>query len=63
MDSSSGLVTSTFLNFAVCNQATADNTFEKIDEKMKVYDVNWSKCIAFSNDNASVMMPSGSFIW
>ena len=63
MDSSSGLVTTAFLDFAVCNQATADNTFEKIDDKMKVYDVNWSKCIAFSSDNTSVMMGKNNSIF
>lgn len=56
MGTSSRLVTTALLDFAVCNQASAENTFEKIDEMMKVYDVSWTKCIAFSSDNASVMM-------
>ena len=45
MNSSTGHVTTAFLDFAVCNQATAHNTFERIEEKMKLYDINWSKCI------------------
>lgn len=63
MDSSAGLVTTAFLDFAVSNQATAENTFEKIDAKMKLYDINWSKCIAFSSDNASVMMGKNNSIY
>ena len=30
---------------------------------MKVYDVNWTKCIAFSSDNASVMMGKNNSIF
>ena len=63
MNTSSGLVTTAFLDFAVCNQASAGNTFEKIDEMMKVYDVNWTKCIAFFSDNASVMMSKNNSIF
>ena len=63
MNSSTGHVTTAFLDFAVCNQATAHNTFERIDEKMKLYDINWSKCVAFSSDNASVMMGKNNSIY
>lgn len=63
MNSSTGHVTTAFLDFAVCNQATAHNTFERIDEKMKLYDINWSKCLAFSSDNASVMMGKNNSIY
>lgn len=63
MNSSTGHVTTAFLDFAVCNQATAHNTFERIDEKMKLYDINWSKCVAFSSDNASVMIGKNNSIY
>ena len=63
MNSSTGHVATAFLDFAVCNQATAHNTFERIDEKMKLYDINWSKCLAFSSDNASVMMGKNNSIY
>ena len=63
MNSSTGHVTTAFLDFAVCNQATAHNSFERIDEKMKLYDINWSKCVAFSSDNASVMMGKTNSIY
>ena len=63
MDTSSGLVTTAFLDFAVCNQASAENTFEKIDEMMKVYGVNLTKCIAFFSDDASVMMGKNNNIF
>ena len=36
------------------NEATADNTFDKLDVKLKVYDIKRSNCIAFSSNNASV---------
>ena len=63
INSSTGLVTTGFVDFAVCNQATAANTFDKLDEKMKIYDINWSNCIAFSSDNASVMMGKHNSIY
>jgi len=63
MDSSTGRVTTAFLDFAVCNQATAENTFGKLDEKMKLYDIQWSRCIAFSSDNASVMLGRNNSIY
>lgn len=56
MDSSTGRVTTAFLDFAVAIQATARNTFEALNDKMKIYDVNWQNCLAFSSDNASVML-------
>ena len=40
MNSSTGHVTTAFLDFAVCNQATAHNTFERIDEKMTSIGLN-----------------------
>lgn len=63
MDSSTGRVTTAFLDFAVCNQATAENTFGKLDEKMKLYDIQWSRCIAFSSDNTSVMLGRNNSIY
>ena len=51
-----GRVTTAFLNFAVCNQATASNTFDELNAKMKMYNINWQNCLAFSSDNVSVMM-------
>ena len=63
MNSSTGHVTTAFLDFAVCNQATAHDTFERIDEKMKLYDINWSKCVAFSSNNASIMMGKNNSIY
>lgn len=56
MDSSTGRVTTAFLDFAVAIQATARDTFEALNDKMKIYDVNWQNCLAFSSDNASVML-------
>ena len=63
IDTSSGLVTTTFLDSAVCNRASAEKKFEKIDEKIKVHHVNWTKCIAFSSDSASVMMGKNNSIF
>lgn len=60
MDSSTGRVTTAFLDFAVWNQATASNTFEELNAKMKVYDIN---CLAFSSDNASVMMGKNNSVF
>ena len=51
-----GLVRSGFLDMAVCNQATAANMFDAIDQKMTIYDITWTKCIGYGGGNASVMM-------
>lgn len=56
MDSSTGHVTTAFLDFAVAIQATARDTFEALNDKMKIYDVNWQNCLAFSSDNASATL-------
>ena len=40
----------------VCNQATAANMCDAIDQKMKIYDISWTKCIGYGGDNASMMM-------
>lgn len=63
MDTSTGLVTTAFLDFAVCNQATAENTFAELDAKMKIYDINWKNCLAFSSDNASVMLGKNNSVF
>ena len=43
------------INFLGINQATAKITFNEIDEKMKIYYINWN-CLAFSSDNAFITL-------
>ena len=61
--STEGEVVSGFLDFAVFNQASAANTFDKLTEKMLLYDINWKNCISFSADNVNVMMDSKSSVY
>ena len=56
MDSSTGDVTTALLDFGVANQTTARNTFEALNDKMKIDDPNWENCLPFSCDNTSVML-------
>lgn len=39
------------------------NIFERIDEKMKLYDINWFKCVVFFSDNVLVMMGKNNSIY
>ena len=39
------------------------NTFDEIDAKMKIYDINWKNCSAFYSDNALVMLGKNNSVF
>ena len=40
-----------------------NNTFDEIDTKMKIYNINWKNCSAFSSDNALVMLSKSNSVF
>ena len=36
--------------------STAESISTKIDDTLKIYDINWSMCVAFGVDNTNVNM-------
>ena len=52
-----------FLTLRVCNQATVKNTFDEINAKIKIYYIHWKHVLAFSRNNASVMLGKNNSVF
>lgn len=53
-DVNRGKVTSQLLDMCLTSASTAESIYTKINDTMKLYDIDWGMCVAFGVDNTNV---------